>query len=113
MRAPVVEPGVDDVLRAAVNEALSARGAQGSRPLTVTILRAEWNPSRRSGATLLYDAVLVAEFASGQTVREASAVRSVVAPASAAAAAEARGVAFESLSREVAVQGVALLVAAQ
>ncbi len=113
VRAPVVEPGVEDALRAAVNEALSARGAQGERPLVVTVLRADWNPSRRSGNILLYDAVLVAQFASGDVVRETNAVRTVVAPATAAEAAHARAAAFDLLAHDVAIAGVALLAAAQ
>jgi hypothetical protein len=109
--APVAEPGIDDAVRAAVLDALAARGAldAGGTPLVVTVVAADWRPTRRSGDVLLWEAVLTVRFeAAGRAVTRTR-TRVVTDVADAAGARAVREEAFAILARQVADEGVAVI----
>lgn len=109
--APVAEPGIDEQVRAAVAEALAARGAwRGSGvDLVVHVERAELVPGRRGEAGLAYEARLVVRFEAGDRRRTVSASRPLVDPGGSAGVAERRARLFDELAREVAVDGITWL----
>lgn len=113
LRAPVVEPGVDEAVRGAVIEALATRGAVGPAPLSLTVERADWRPGRRSGDIVVYDATLSVRFVAGARVRVVTATAPYADPGTSGLAATLRHASFEDLSRRVAAEGVAWLVLGQ
>lgn len=104
VRAPVAEPGVGDAVRRALLADLAARGAldPAGPGLDVEVRTADWTPSRRAGAVLLYDARLVVRVGAGEGSREAWAQRSVPDPGVAAAVPELRARVFGELADQVA-----------
>lgn len=113
LRAPVVEPGVDDAVRGAIIEALATRHAAGSTPLSLSIERADWRPGRRSGDVVVYDATLSVRFVTGDRQRVVTATAPYADPGTAGSAATLRHASFEDLARRVAAEGVAWLVLGQ
>ncbi|MSQ03892.1 MAG: hypothetical protein EXR71_18725 [Myxococcales bacterium] len=113
LRAPVVEPGVDEAVRGAVIEALATRAASGSTPLTLSVERADWRPGRRSGTVVVYDATLSVRFVTGTRVRVVTATAPYPDPGSAGLADTLGHSGFQDLARRVAAEGVAWLVLGQ
>lgn len=109
--APTAEVTVDDAVRTAVVRALAARGAlvEMGSPLTVTVLKAEWVPTRRSGDQVLWEATLSVKFEADGRTGVRTRTRTVAGPEDAAAARSAREGAFEVLARQVAEDGVSWL----
>lgn len=111
VEAPVVEAGVDEGLRRALDRALVARRATGDTPLTVRVTRADWSASGRSGALLLYTATLAVSVHAGAPFTVSASVERA-SPGDAASARSARAQAFADLADEVAQRIVGNLVLA-
>jgi hypothetical protein len=104
---------LEEAVRGAVLDALAARRAVGSVPVQLRVLRADWRPGRRTGDTVIYDAVLSVEFVAGEWARTVTAAVPVADPGSAGEAALVRAAAFRQLAGAVAAEGVAWLTLGQ
>lgn len=107
----MAEPGIDEQLRAAVADALAARGAWSEQgvDLLVHVERADLVPGWRGEAGLVYEARLVVRFEVGDRRRTVSASRPLVDPGGSEGVAERRARLFAELAREVAVDGITWL----
>ncbi len=118
VRAPVAEHDIDAWVRESVLVALAARRAfdPAGVPVRVTVTEAAWEPSRRSGATLLYQARLVLRIEAGSPdaprVGTQSRALFVVDPGTAGGARTLRESTFRALARAAAEDAVAWLVVA-
>lgn len=111
--APVAEPDVDAWVEEAVTTALVSRGAHApdGGALRVTVTDASWNPARRAGDVLLFEARLTLALAAGDRTTTRTRIRTVVDPGEAAGARALREDTFRALAREAAEDGITWLLA--
>lgn len=110
--APVAEPGIDVAVLNAFESRLSLSPPADSERTALKLLveRADWTPSRRDGAVLIYSARLRVRASTPAAARSCDLAADVLSPSEAELAPAARASAFGSLAERCAAELVAWLV---